>query len=130
MLVLDTDVASAHILGQAPRGIRRQLEHHEPAITFVTVGELLVWTFVRHVSRHSVHGVHEFLDHVRVLGYDPVVARRWGMMQGRARLRGRPRPDNDTWIAACCLQRGLPLATFNVKDFQDYADHDGLVLVA
>jgi predicted nucleic acid-binding protein len=31
--------------------------------------------------------------------------------------RGRPRPVNDTWIAACCLVEGLPLATFNTKDF-------------
>jgi predicted nucleic acid-binding protein len=39
-----------------------------------------------------------------------------------------PRPANDTWIAATCLSRGLPLATHNAKDFQDFADRDGLVL--
>jgi predicted nucleic acid-binding protein len=104
--------------------------HHQPAITFVTVGELLVWTFRKHFPPPLLDRVQGFIDDSRILGYDPVVARRWGMLQGRARLRGRPRPDNDTWIAACCLQRGLPLATFNTKDVQDYADHDGLVLVA
>jgi toxin FitB len=130
MLVLDTDVASACIRGEVPRGIRRQLVHHQPAITFVTVGELLVWTFRKHFPPPLLDRVQGFIDDSRILGYDPVVARRWGMLQGRARLRGRPRPDNDTWIAACCLQRGLPLATFNTKDVQDYADHDGLVLVA
>lgn len=26
----------------------------------------------------------------------------------------RPRPVNDTWIAACCLVDGLPLATLSV----------------
>ncbi len=36
---------------------------------------------------------------------------------------------NDTWIAASCLVRGLPLATFNIKDFSDFADHDGLRIV-
>jgi hypothetical protein len=39
------------------------------------------------------------------------------------------RPANDTWIAATCLSRGLPLATHNAKDFQDFADRDGLVLL-
>jgi predicted nucleic acid-binding protein len=38
-----------------------------------------------------------------------------------AYLRGRPRPTNDSWIAACCLAYDLPLATQNVKDFQDFA---------
>lgn len=42
---------------------------------------------------------------------------------------GRPRPVNDSWIAACCLAHDLPLATFNAKDFADYASHDGLHLI-
>ena len=41
----------------------------------------------------------------------------------------RPRPTNDSWTAACCVARGLPLATLNVKDFEDHVEHDGLVLV-
>src|SRR6266567_6312681 len=32
-----------------------------------------------------------------------------------------PRPHNDTWIAACCLVDGIPLATLNTKDFADFA---------
>jgi len=43
----------------------------------------------------------------------------------RAERRGRPRPVNDTGIAASCLVRNLPLATLNIKDFGDFADHDG-----
>jgi hypothetical protein len=48
-----------------------------------------------------------------------------GQLQARAQLRGRPRPHNDTWIAACCLLDDLPLATLNLKDFAEYegADH-------
>jgi toxin FitB len=51
-------------------------------------------------------------------------------LQGHAQLRGRARPTNDTWIAACCLVRDLPLATLNLKDFTDFAQHEGLQLVA
>jgi predicted nucleic acid-binding protein len=36
---------------------------------------------------------------------------------------------NDTWIAACCLVAGLPLATLNIKDFEDFTEHDGLQLI-
>jgi predicted nucleic acid-binding protein len=42
---------------------------------------------------------------------------------------GRPRPQNDTWVAACCLAYDLPLATFNLKDFGDFAEHEGLMLI-
>jgi len=52
-----------------------------------------------------------------------------GEIAGYATKRGRPRPVNDTWVAACCLTFGLPLTTLNVTDFQDFVDHEGLVLI-
>ena len=53
----------------------------------------------------------------------------WGELSAAATQRGRPRPVNDTWIAACCLAYGLPLATLNLKDFEDFTEHDGLSLI-
>jgi predicted nucleic acid-binding protein len=53
----------------------------------------------------------------------------WRELQAHAQNRGRARPANDTWIAACCLARDLPLATLNVKDFADFAEHEGLKLI-
>lgn len=35
----------------------------------------------------------------------------------------------DSWIAATCLAYDLPLATLNVKDFADFAEHEGLSLI-
>jgi toxin FitB len=42
---------------------------------------------------------------------------------------GRPRPQNDTWIAACCLRYQVPLVTLNTADFTDFATRHGLVLL-
>jgi predicted nucleic acid-binding protein len=36
---------------------------------------------------------------------------------------------NDTWIAACCLVRDLPLATLNLKDYADFAEHEQLRVI-
>ncbi len=33
------------------------------------------------------------------------------------------------WIAACCLTYDLPLATGNIKDYEDFATHHGLRLL-
>ena len=71
----------------------------------------------------------EWRRHVGVLPFDEAVSIVWGHLQARAQLRGRPRPVNDAWIAACCIVHGVPLATFNVKDYTDIAAHDGLDLV-
>ena len=65
---------------------------------------------------------------VVLLPYSELVAVRWGELQAHAERRGR-RPVNDTWIAACCLVRNLPLATLNLKDFRDFADHEGLTVI-
>ena len=64
-----------------------------------------------------------------ILPYEQHVATRWGEIQAYALLRGRPRPADDSWIAACCLARELPLATFSIKDYADFAEHEGLELV-
>src|SRR5215212_10264333 len=34
-----------------------------------------------------------------------------------------------TWVAACCLVRELPLATFNIEDYADFVEREGLELV-
>ncbi|MGH3811108.1 MAG: type II toxin-antitoxin system VapC family toxin [Pseudonocardiaceae bacterium] len=75
-------------------------------------------------------GMQAFLSRVVVLPYSASVATAWGGLQAHAQLRGRPRPANDTWIAACCLVRELPLATLNLKDFADFAEYEGLALVS
>jgi len=70
-----------------------------------------------------------WLDRVPVLPYDPEVAKIWGRLIAAAEKRGRPRPINDTWIAACCLAFELPLVTLNRRDFEDFERHENLVLL-
>ena len=129
LVVVDTDVASTILRHRASDTLARQLAGHTIAITFVTYGELTKWTLVRHWGPRSLDTMRTFLTELVVLPYDRRVATRWGEIQAYAQLRGRPRPANDSWIAACCLVRDLPLATFNIKDYVDFAEHEGLELV-
>jgi len=46
------------------------------------------------------------------------IAAIWGGLSAAAIQRGRPCPVNDTWVAACCLARQLPLAPPQPEGFQ------------
>ena len=129
LVVVDTDVASTLMRRRTSDTLARQLAGHTVAITFVTYGELTKWTLVRHWGPRRVDTMRTFLAALVVLPYDQHVAARWGEIQAYAQLRGRPRPANDSWIAACCLVRGLPLATFNIKDYADFAEQRRLEVV-
>ena len=94
-------------------------------MTFVTIGELARWAEKRHWGTRARTELVDWLGRRVVLPYDERVAWKWGQLSVLAEQRGRARPINDTWIAACCLVADLPLATLNLKDFKDFAEHDG-----
>ncbi|HEV2780010.1 MAG TPA: type II toxin-antitoxin system VapC family toxin [Actinophytocola sp.] len=132
-VVLDTDVTSkAFKHRDLPSPIVAAILHNRLCITFVTLAELTKWAVRRQWSPAYQRRLDAWLSNVLVLPYNNEiedVARTWGVIAAHAENRGRPRPQNDMWVAACCLYYKLPLATLNVKDFQDFADHEGLTLV-
>lgn len=127
--VLDTDTASLTHLRRLSSKLAAKLLHADPVITFVTLGELTAWPRMRSWGMHNRRELTRWLSTVPILPGDEDVATTWGKLSAAARRRGRPRPHNDMWIAACCLTHDLPLATLNVKDFEDFAEHHGLRLI-
>lgn len=128
-VVYDTDAMSLSFKGRLPAVLKAKTANTLTAVTFVTYGELVQWAAVRDWAPARLHELMRHLRNVPVLDADVDVARTWGEINARARKRGRPRPQNDSWIAACCLVYGLPLVTRNLKDFRDFADHEQLALV-
>jgi toxin FitB len=127
-IVLDTDVISYHCAGRLPAELARLIAANEDCITFATAGEL--WNELdRRWSGTRRAGLDLWLTQATMVPAGLAVARSWGRITARARGRGRPRPLNDTWIAACCIERALPLRTLNRRDFADFAEHHGLVLL-
>ena len=128
-VVLDTDVASRSFKRLLPPGLLAELIGTEPAITFVTQGELTKRAVRRQWGTVRQQRMARWLSRIPVLHSSDDIAAVWGEIAASAERRGRPRPQNDTWVAACCLAYELPLATLNVKDFRDFAQHEGLILV-
>ncbi len=128
--MLDTDVASRSFKGRLPDTLATRLVGRQPLLTFVTVGELTQWTKLRNWGPRNRLVLDQWLADKPVIPGAESIAVIWGELSAAATQRGRPRPVNDTWVAACCLAYGLPLATMNVKDFADFAEHNGLTLIA
>jgi predicted nucleic acid-binding protein len=128
-VVLDTDVSSLSLKRRIPPQILARLVGKQPCVTFVTLGELTQWAELRQWGRRNRDALEQWLGGVIVLPYSEEVARTWGRISAAAIRRGRARPANDTWIAACALTYDLPLATLNVKDFEDFLEHEGLNLL-
>lgn len=128
-VVIDTDVASLLQKHQAPSWVVRHLAGARIWLTFVTVGELAKWAVVRKWGQDRRARLDAWTAGRPVIPYDTQIARMWGELAGAAQLRGRPRPQNDTWIAACCLRYQVPLVTLNTADFSDFASGHGLVLL-
>jgi predicted nucleic acid-binding protein len=98
-------------------------------ISFATAGELWKGALARRWGGARSGGLDLWLDGEAILPADLHVATTWATITAGAQRRGRPRPLNDSWIAACCIESGLPLLTLNRRDFADFAEHDGLVLL-
>jgi len=128
-VVLDTDVASLRFKGELRPSMFGHLIGRRPLITFVTHAELTKWAELRKWGTTRRTQLAHWLAGMAVLPGTEDVATAWGQISAAAIQRGRPRPINDTWIAACCLVYDLPLATHNVKDFDDFVQHEGLRLI-
>lgn len=125
-VILDTDVASLSHKGKLGGPLATRLIGRRPLITFVTYGELNKWMDIRHWGSRNRQALADWLSGIPVLPGDETVAAVWGRLSAAGVQRGRPRPVNDMWIAACALSYDLPLATLDIKDYEDFRAHHGL----
>lgn len=102
-VVLDTDVASLIFKGELPDSMAAQLIGYRPCITFVALAELVKWTELRSWGPRRRDQLTRWLNAMAVLPGTPLVARKWGEISAFAVKRGRPRPQNDTWIRRILL---------------------------
>ena len=73
----------------------------------MTVGELARWAEKRHWGTRARTELVTWLSPRVILPYDERVAWKWGQLSILSEQRGRARPINDTWIAACCIAAEL-----------------------
>ena len=90
---------------------------------------LAQWTKLRHGGPRNLAMPGSWLADKPVIPGSKAIAAIWGGLSAAAIQRGRPCPVNDTWVAACCLARQLPLAPSISRISKDVAEHHRLRLL-
>jgi len=108
--LLDTSILIA--LFAAETAVKEKLaQASEVFIPSIAVGELYYGAWKSQRRRENVAQVDELVAGSVVLGCNAETARWYGEVKNALRLKGRPIPENDLWIAAIALEHDLVVAT-------------------
>lgn len=83
----------------------------EVFIPMIAIGELYYGARKSGRVRDNLNRIDELIANISVLGCNAETAVKYGEIKHNLRLKGRPLPENDIWIAAVALQYNLILVT-------------------
>jgi tRNA(fMet)-specific endonuclease VapC len=107
---LDTNIIIALFAGDV--AVREGLgKADEVFVPSIAIGELCYGARKSRQAKENLARIEEFATNSVVLGCDTETAFRYGEFKDMLRLKGRPIPENDVWIAAIALQHDLTLIT-------------------
>jgi tRNA(fMet)-specific endonuclease VapC len=84
---------------------------NEVLIPSFAIGELCYGARKSGRIQLNLERVDELIATSTVLGCDAKTAQQYGDVKNKLRLKGRPLPENDIWIAALALQHNLTVVT-------------------
>lgn len=118
--LLDTNVVIALFSGD--KLVTERFSEAEVFVPSTALGELYYGARKSAHPSENLARVEQFAGATQVLSCDATTAWFYGEVRDGLRLKGRPIPENDLWIAAIAVQHGLTLAT---RD-DHFNDVDGL----
>jgi tRNA(fMet)-specific endonuclease VapC len=118
-VLLDTDVFSfLNKQGDSRAELYRpHVKDKTIALSFISVGELYVWTVKRQWSAKRIAALEQHLKAAVIVPYDLELCREYGRVKATL-PPGKTVAANDLWIATCAIRHSIPLITNNVKHFQ------------
>ena len=108
--LLDTNIVIAMFAGEEEIQERRQ-NADKVFLPSPVVGELCYGARKSSRPIENLTRVNRLIQDFRVIPCNLETARWYGIIKDNLRRRGRLIPDNDIWIAAVAMQRGLILVT-------------------
>lgn len=108
--LLDTNIVIA-LFADDPAVKDNLARAAEVFVSSIVIGELYFGARKSARAQLNLKRIDEFATNNVILGCDVETARRYGAIKDALRLKGRPIPENDIWIAAVALQHQLTLTT-------------------
>lgn len=106
--LLDTNIVIALFANEA--AVKDNLAKvDEVFIPSVVIGELCYGAHKSARAKENLSRIDDFASNSLVLGCDMETARVYGEIKNNLRLKGRPLPENDIWIAAIAVLHDLTL---------------------
>lgn len=108
--LLDTNIIIA-LFANEEKIQQNLLKADEIFIPSIAIGELYYGANKSQKIQENLEKINEFIVKNIILGCDAITAEYYGQIKNKLRLKGRPLPENDIWIAAIALQYDLILVT-------------------
>lgn len=111
--LLDTNIIIALFADEAI--VKSNLaQANEVFIPSFSIGELCYGARKSGRIQENLARIDDLVAGSTILGCNTETARQYGEVKNKLRLKGRPLPENDVWIAALALQHDLILVTRDV----------------
>ena len=108
--LLDTNIVIALFADETD--VKRKLvEAPRVFVNSVVLGELFFGARKSARPDSNLARLEEFAAEVSILPCNIDTSRRYGQVKNLLRVKGRPLPENDIWVAASAIQHGLTLVT-------------------
>ena len=126
MVALDTNVAIALLRGNTQLLADAKVQPEDCALPVIVTGELLFGARNSGRPAENLAAYRRFVHDLHSLLFDGLAAEHYAQIRLVLKLKGRPIPENDMWIAAICRAHDVPRLTFD----RHFAKVPGLALVA
>ncbi len=108
--LLDTNIVIAIFAKDS--GVTHHLaQATEVFIPSIALGELFYGARKSNQAHANIARIEEFAADTVILACDAATGREYGRIKNDLRIRGRPIPENDIWIAAIAMQHGLTVVS-------------------
>ena len=108
--LLDTNIVIA--LFEDDPLVRERLAARPRVMISVTVlGELYFGAFKSSDLARNLRRINDLLSETALVECDAETAYEYGIIRNELRLKGRPIPENDIWVAAMARQYGMTLVS-------------------
>ena len=108
--LLDTSIV-IHFFKKNEKIIQQLDGFSEVFVSTTVIGELYYGAYASQAPEKHITMIEDFLLRCKTIALDKASSINYGKIKTQLKLKGKPIPENDIWIAAVAISQNLPLFT-------------------